>query len=53
MDWTENSDCDDKLASAPSDVWLKLGVGGCTPPREFVGWIAEGNTIEWSQTSLI
>ena len=32
---TEMSDCDDKLAGAPSAVWLKLGVGGCTPPREF------------------
>ena len=27
------SDCDYKLAGAPSDVWLKLGVGGCTRPR--------------------
>ena len=49
---TEKSDCDDKLAGAPSDVWLKLGVGGCTRPRQFVDLIAEGNTVECSLTSL-
>ena len=45
---TEKSDCDDKLAGAPSDVWLKLGVGGCTRPRQFVDLATEGNTIECS-----
>ena len=31
----KKSDCEDKLVGAPSDVWLKLGVGGCTRPSHF------------------